>query len=410
MANGAAVAESDYYTVDFTKTINGGETWATGVVSGMPSTYQISNLSATNKDHAWVSAFNTSPSGSKGGIFETVDGGVNWARHSLVLVNSSSSFPNVVHFWNENDGWCMGDPADGYFELYTTTDGGDNWDRVPSENIPANIAGEYGYVGMYDVVGDIVWFGTNKGRMLKSVDKGLNWTVSETGVSDVNEMAFNDALNGFILNKVQNEVTAVVDSFTLEVTHDGGENWTEVNPSGNFCLRAMDAVPDYPGLFVSVGKNGVGQYATLGSSFSFDYGETWQDIDETVNYISTKFLNSDIGWAGSYALSSTIGGIFKWKESVLSIKDLVEEAKANNLTVYPNPSNGLVNVRLKNIESNNVNIEIIDITGRFVYSNNENLSNGMLNINIDLSNIDKGIYFVVATSNMSSSTQKIIIK
>ena len=408
--NGVATTNEDYYTFDFSKTIDGGATWTPGVFSGMPSTYQISSLTAISADKAWFSAFNTASTADKGGIYVTEDGGTSWTKQATAAFDNSSSFPNVVHFWNANDGWCMGDPANDYYEFYTTTDGGTTWTRVPTANIPAPISGEYGYTGMYEVVDDIIWFGTNKGRVLKSIDKGLNWTVSQTDLTDMQDVAFNDASNGYVIQKVYDQTSGEITSHTLQVTHDGGTTWSTVTTYGNFWLTDMDAVPGYPGLFVSVGNDGSGQNAPMGSSYTYNYGVNWYDIDETVQYISTKFLNSDIGWAGSFAISQSVGGIFKWQESVLSIGDIVANEKENNLNIYPNPSNGFVNIAIHNIESNNVNLQVIDITGRVVYSNIQNTNNGSLNTSIDLSNIDKGIYIVIAKSNTSTLKQRIIIE
>src|SRR5690606_35089027 len=87
-------------------------------------------------------------------------------------------------FFDINNGITQGDPASGYFEIYTTTDGGTNWTRVPNANIPTPLSGEYGYNNMFETVGDIIWFATNKGRLYKSTDKGLNWTVSQTPATD----------------------------------------------------------------------------------------------------------------------------------------------------------------------------------------------------------------------------------
>ncbi len=60
----------------------------------------------------------------------------------------------------------MGDPIGGYFEIYTTVDGGVTWTRVPQADIPIPYRGEWGVVGYYDVIGDTIWFGTNVGTCL----------------------------------------------------------------------------------------------------------------------------------------------------------------------------------------------------------------------------------------------------
>ena len=45
-----------------------------------------------------------------GGIFKTIDGGLTWSRQDSANYDSSSSFANVVYFWDENVGFAQGDP------------------------------------------------------------------------------------------------------------------------------------------------------------------------------------------------------------------------------------------------------------------------------------------------------------
>jgi len=166
---------------EFTKTIDGGTTWEADVVDTAPTDGDIAMIMALDDTTAWVPIH----SGDPQGIWKTSNGGTNWVRQDTALFSASGAFPNIVHFWNENDGWCQGDPVDGYYEMYTTTDGGDNWIRVPQVDIPDPAgAGEYGVVGYYDVIGDTVWWGTQynsgNGRVFKSTDKGYTWSVYDT--------------------------------------------------------------------------------------------------------------------------------------------------------------------------------------------------------------------------------------
>ncbi len=138
--NGAATTQTDYYTLEFSRTNDGGQTWTPGAITGVPSTYVISSICATSYTKAWVACFNNASTADKGGIYVTSNGGQTWTRQNTALYNDASSFPNVVHFWNNNEGWAMGDPVGGYFELYNTVDGGVNWVRTPQANIPAHSA------------------------------------------------------------------------------------------------------------------------------------------------------------------------------------------------------------------------------------------------------------------------------
>jgi photosystem II stability/assembly factor-like uncharacterized protein len=83
--------------------------------------------------------------------------------------DGASAFANVVYFWNKDEGFCMGDPNGGYFEIYTTSNGGVNWSRVARANIPnPSASDEYGTIGQFTVGDDgVVFFNTTKGRIYK---------------------------------------------------------------------------------------------------------------------------------------------------------------------------------------------------------------------------------------------------
>ncbi|WP_026979169.1 WD40/YVTN/BNR-like repeat-containing protein [Flavobacterium tegetincola] len=213
----------------FTRSLDGGNTWTPGTINlgtnqSLLSTSCISAISATT---AWVSAYSNNANTVLGGIWKTTDAGVTWTKQTTALFNNTvDSFPNVVHFWDANNGFCQGDPASGFFELYTTTNGGTNWTRVSSVDIPNPLSGEYGYVHNYEVNSDIIWFGTNKGRIFKSTDKGLTWTVSQSPITDFGgatvsgSFGFKDANNGLLVKKSTPPL--------LYNTTNGGTTWTAV--------------------------------------------------------------------------------------------------------------------------------------------------------------------------------------
>ncbi len=64
------------------------------------------------------------------------------------------------------------------------------------------------------------------------------------------------------------------------------------------------------------------------------------------------------------------------------------KVESNNMKLFPNPSEGMVNIQL-DAGIQNASIELFDITGRSIYRN-EDLSSGISTIN--LSEFDKGIY------------------
>lgn len=76
--------------------------------------------------------------------------------------------------------------------------------------------------------------------------------------------------------------------------------------------------------------------------------------------------------------------------------------KASKVKLYPNPSTGIVKITTEN----EVKVQVIDVLGKIVYTNNA-IAN---NTNIDLSNMQKGIYLVKVTGTDVNITEKLILK
>ncbi|MFZ1633388.1 MAG: T9SS type A sorting domain-containing protein, partial [Chitinophagales bacterium] len=74
--------------------------------------------------------------------------------------------------------------------------------------------------------------------------------------------------------------------------------------------------------------------------------------------------------------------------------------------VYPNPSNGTIYVDCSNINSNDNNIFILDITGKQIYSSQ--LTAQVIN-KIDISSIPNGLYIAqIANGNGGVDLIKIV--
>ena len=134
----------------------------------------------------------------------------------------------------------MGDPVDGYFEIYTTTNGGVNWVRVPSSNIPAPLTGETGVVDWHAYYNDSYWFSTSSQRIFRSTDRGYTWTCSQfPSGTYIPSIAFRDELNGLS--------DAIIGStFFIYKTSDGGNTWTSnALPNWIYGYPNIEYVPGY---------------------------------------------------------------------------------------------------------------------------------------------------------------------
>jgi len=294
------------YTTDFARTADGGSTWIPGVLD-IPSELKPGDISAIDDQHAWLAAYNTA---GGGGIYYTADGGETWTHQSTASFSGSSSFCNVVHMFNENEGYAMGDPESNEFEIYTTANGGETWTRVNGANIPNPETDEMGWTGVQDAYGDIAWFGSSTGRIFRTSDKGQTWQAFNTGEDNVSRISFWDDQNGIIICQVTNQSTGAIESWNMRKTSNGGETWSLINISGGYQFSDVSVVPGNLGMVVSVNIS-----QTVGDNFSaisMDYGTTWEMLDDSIQYTCVEFLNEENGWAGSFNLDAENGGIYKW--------------------------------------------------------------------------------------------------
>ena len=296
---------------EFTKTVDGGATWTPGTIDVGNTGLGIGMIHARSATKAYVVAY-ANAAGQTQGIFVTEDGGATWTRQTTADYQGSTSFSNVVYFWNDNDGFCMGDPLNGEYELYTTTDGGTTWVAVDGANIPDPISTEYGYAGEYATNGDNIWFSTNKGRIYHSTDKGYTWTVAQTPVSDfggTNMSAtfdFSSATKGLIVDNNNN----------LYETTDGGDTWTDITNTGHYST-GIAAIPGMEGTYVNTGNS-------AGTAYTNFNGHAWSALEHPAGaqLLKVSFLDASTGWVGSFNDTAGTGvlhgGIFKFDGTIVT--------------------------------------------------------------------------------------------
>ncbi len=91
-----------------------------------------------------------------------------------------------------------------------------------------------------------------------------------------------------------------------------------------------------------------------------------------------------------------------------TITSLTSVESAATFSISPNPSNGLVTL---NTESLNglTSVEVIDLSGKQVFSKNIVAGKGLKNTTLDLQNIADGHYLIRVVSNSNVQTGKVII-
>lgn len=306
-ANSIDDFDASGYVGEYSRTADGGLTWTTGIID-TPAGLSNEVICATDTLKAYVLNHYVAGGGLQG-VYMTADGGTTWTRQNCF---STNSYPNCLFFFNKNDGWCMGDPVSGEFEIYTTSNGGSSWEKVNGSAIPDPVSGEYGWYHSFSAVNDTICFGTSKGRLFRSADKGHTWTVSSVPDFDGGSLkpVFQNGLHGLATTNVWDPMPG-----NLWETFDGGATWTKVAYTGKMYMSDVKYVPGTTNTWVSCGGMGYQELGrcVFGCSYSFDGGHTWTEFPGTAGTQFTwmNWISNKAAWAGGVNTCSG-DGLFRY--------------------------------------------------------------------------------------------------
>lgn len=277
------------------RTVDGGNTWQTGVVPGADS-LQFRDVHAIDAANAWVLSIGNGPLSR---IYRTSDGGATW---TLQFMNDEPrAFFDCFDFWDADHGIAFGDSFDGAFPIVQTSDGGTTWTAVPASRLPPANDGEGGFAAsgtcLVTAGPGTAWIGTGASergaRVLRTTDRGQSWTIAETpivkgGSRGITTLAFRDTLNGAALGGDIAQPDSMTDNVAL--TSDGGRTWGPGGrPAFSGAVYGAAWVPRAPSpTLIAAGPRGL--------SVSVDGGLAWSPLD-TLNHWSVAFAAPDRGWA-----------------------------------------------------------------------------------------------------------------
>ena len=81
----------------------------------------------------------------------------------------------------------------------------------------------------------------------------------------------------------------------------------------------------------------------------------------------------------------------------------------SNVSIYPNPSNGIINVRFETISNDIIKIALYDLQGRNIYSSNHINNQSLFDEPIATGKLSNGVYLLKVSQGNRSATKRVII-
>ncbi len=294
-------------SLTYSRTTDGGRTWQTASPSAQDvNEFHITSIFALSDSVAWLTLAYNSGVPHRGKILKTIDAGQTWVHQSTAYpeLPGHHNDPDFTFFFNEEDGISAGDLC----EMYRTSDGGTTWSRVQAESMPAVLDNEDPLSSSYCTAGDsTLWYGTSKGRVFRTSDRGQTWTASDLGFGQtVIFLAFEDALVGL--------ATAPFVNSNIAKTTDGGFTWETLPSSVQTPTRSI--------LSYVTGTTSTYMYSTAsipaylgtnsGSGFTSDDGESWYHENE-MSMLPGMWVDSTYGWSGN----ANDNKIYRWTNDTI---------------------------------------------------------------------------------------------
>ncbi|WP_298956083.1 reprolysin-like metallopeptidase [uncultured Nonlabens sp.] len=299
--------------------------------------------------------------------------------------------------------------------ILLSTDGGLNFDTVLAANVPNT--GSYALTVPEEIVSPNcrimiegagnIFFALNSREFNINADVQITCTTYQSGslnsaIPDNNRVGVSSTLNVPLADNIESIKLGV------DISHTYIQDliFSIIDPSGSNqavawnreCTNQNDVAATFEddGATILCRQPTVGNFAPS-ESFSVFNGVA-ANGDWTLRVSDN--VGDDIGTLNSWSLEVCVQNITPLSN---------ESFELDNLSIYPNPSNGNLNILFDNASSNNVGVTVFDLSGRSVFKRSYETSNSF-NQNINLGAVSAGMYLVNIVDGNRTITKKIIVE
>ena len=180
------------------------------------------------------------------------------------------------------------------------------------------------------------------------------------------------------------------DILYVEYSTDGGNNWNVLGTSFDPNWYNSNTLPG-GNCYNCPGAQWTGTNATL-QEYSYDLSAFGGESNMVFRFVfhSDQSVNQEGVILDNLSVEGTLSA---------------EDFNSNSFNVYPNPSNGIFNIKMRNNISE-FEFEVIDITGKTIITKNKVLNNSY---QLNLSSFSSGLYFINISVDDQTSTKKLIL-
>lgn len=136
-----------------------------------------------------------------------------------------------------------------------------------------------------------------------------------------------------------------------------------------------------------------------GSTFAWSGGENTQSITVDATGAYSVMVTDGNGCSSTDTISVDVRictGVNEWGQTI-------------TVRYFPNPTNGLLNIQVEDNTARDVEIQVLDYSGRLILNRKLHVSGGTFTEQIDLSNQSQGLYFVNLLLDGERFTQRVTV-
>ena len=150
-----------------------------------------------------------------------------------------------------------------------------------------------------------------------------------------------------------------------------------------------------------------GTMTLTGSASVADY----ETALHSVTYINTNNTNPNTSARTVTFIAKTGEDVSNSSTRIINVTSDVninENNSLSNLRVYPNPANDMVNIHYNNDAKGDINIRVNDMIGKTVQNISLKKPGELLQTKIDITGLERGIYFIEVNDGKNKTIKKII--